>query len=444
MDFGISNQNLRTGVLPKSLEGRARCPQRAAVLSHTASLFGFCGIRRRAVFSAPERWGFAPFRQRARTTARTVSRFSSSSHRAGVGRRQVIRNSALAVFLAVQGSSLSAQVEPVFPGEHWEFRQPESVGLSQAKLDALRDPVGGRGCVVRYGYVAYSWGDPARSADIASAVKPVISTLLFFAVQEGKLTSVDAPVSEFEPRLKTLNQGKDVSITWRHFASQTSGYGLSEPPGVAYAYNDFALALYYDTLTQKVFTTNGTEVLRSRLAEPLKFEDHYSFSPFRRPDRDGRLAISTRDLARFGLLYLRQGKWRGQQLLQTNFVRMALHSPVLPNTPRTGGNEAEMLPGQRTLGGTRNITGAGPGYYSFNWWLNGTNSAGRRLFAHAPPDAYAAAGHGGIRVLFIVPSLELIVCWNDGQIEDFDESPGNPNTRMNQATHLACEAVTGP
>src|SRR6185436_14850677 len=101
------------------------------------------------------------------------------------------------------------------------------------------------------------------------------------------------------------------SIAWRHFASQTSGYGLIEKPGQAYSYNDFALALYYDTLTQKVFGTNGTEVLRTRLGEPLQFEDHYSFSAFNKADREGRLAISVRDFARFGLLYLRGGQWRG-------------------------------------------------------------------------------------------------------------------------------------
>src|SRR6185436_9428924 len=220
--------------------------------------------------------------------------------------------------------------------------------------DALREVVGGRGCVVRYGYMAYSWGDPAKSADVASAVKPVISTLLLFAVQEGKVAGVDSAVCEFEPRLKTLNQGKDGSITWRHFASQTSGYGLAEPPGQAYAYNDLALALYYDTLTQRVFKTNGTEVLRVRLAEPLHFEDPYTFSPFKRADRDGRLAISTRDFARFGLLYLRGGNWRGKQFLPKDVIQMALSSPVPARMPPTCGQEADMLPGQRTLGGTRN------------------------------------------------------------------------------------------
>lgn len=334
--------------------------------------------------------------------------------------------------------------EPVVPGAHWQTREPIQVGLSRPKLDALRDLVGGRGCVVRHGYLVYTWGDPSQSGDVASAVKPVISTLLFLAVQEGKLSSVDERVADVEPRLKTLNGGKDAGITWRHLASQTSGYGLAEPPGAAWAYNDSALALYYDTLTEKVFRTNGTELLRTRLAEPLQFEDRYTFDAFGRADRQGRLAISVRDFARFGLLYLRHGRWRDQQLLQPEFVRMALHNPISPLTPRTRGQEAAMLPGQRTLGGGRDQTPTGPGFYSFNWWLNGTNVAGQRLFVAAPPDAFAASGHGGKRVLFVVPSLDLIVSWNDSGIEDHDASPGNPKTKMNQAVHLLCESVAAP
>src|SRR5207249_2716618 len=144
--------------------------------------------------------------------------------------------------------------------------------------------------------------------------------------------------------------------------------------------NDYALALYYDTLTQKVFGTNGTEVLRTRLAEPLQFEDRYTFNAFGPGGRQGRLALSCRDFARFGLLYLRDGRWRDQELLKPEFIRLATHSPLPPDFPRTSGQPADMLPGQRTIGGTRNITPAGPGFYSFNWWLNGTNGAGKRLF----------------------------------------------------------------
>jgi len=290
--------------------------------------------------------------------------------------------------------------------------------------------------------MAYSWGDQSKSSDVASAFKPVLSTLLLIAVREGRLKSVDALVADFEPRLKTLNNGKDAAITWRHLASQMSGYGLAEPSGAAYSYNDFALTLYFEVLTQKVFKTNGTDVLRTRLAEPLQFEDDFTFNAFRRPDRDGRLALSVRDFARIGLLYLHNGQWRDRQLVKPEFIHMAINSPIPANTPLTSGREADMLPGQRSLGGGKTITRVGPGYYSFNWWLNRTNKAGQRLYVDAPPDTYVASGHGGKRTLWIIPSLDLIVCWNDSPIDDHDASPGNPNTKCNQAARLMVETLT--
>jgi hypothetical protein len=99
------------------------------------------------------------------------------------------------------------------------------------------------------------------------------------------------------------------------------------------------------------------------------------------------------------------------------------------------------LPGQRSLGGGKTITPVGPGYYSFNWWLNGKDAAGRRLFVDAPPGAFVAAGHGGRRMLWIVPSLDLVVCWNDARVDDHDASPGNRDTRCNQAARLMRLAV---
>lgn len=328
-----------------------------------------------------------------------------------------------------------------YPGEKWETQAPEAAGVSRVKLDALRDLAGGRGCVARRGYMVYTWGEQSRSADIASAVKPVISTLLFFAIQEGKLRSPDGLVSEFEPGLKTLNNGKDAGITWRHLASQTSGYGLAEPPGAAYSYNDYALALYYDALAGRVFRQSGTEVLKTRLANPLQFEDPYSFEAFGPDDRPGRLAISVRDLARFGLLCLRNGLWRGRQLLKPEFIRLATRSAIPGDTPLTTGGEAAMLPGQRTMGGGKTITRVGPGFYSFNWWVNGKDKEGRRLYVDAPEDAYVASGHGGRRTLWVIPSLDLVVAWNDSDVRDHDASPGNPQSKCNQAARLMKEAV---
>lgn len=343
--------------------------------------------------------------------------------------------------LAFLGFAGIGVAKDVFPAEHWETRLPEAVGLAADKLDQLRELVGGRGCVVRHGYLVYTWGEVAKSSDVASAFKPLLSTLMLIAVQEGKLPSVDSAVADFEPRLKTLNDGKDAAITWRHLASQTSGYGLAEKPGVAYAYNDYALALYYDTLMNRVYQLDGDAVLQSRLAGSLQFEDRHTFNAFGAKDRPGRLALSCRDFARFGLLYLRGGKWRDRQLLKPELVRLAIGSPLPPANPLTGGRDAAMLPDQRTVGGSKNITPVGPGYYSFNWWLNGTNQTGQRLFVDAPPDTFVASGHGGQRALWILPSLDLVVCWNDSGISDHDQSPGNPESKCNQAVRLMVAAV---
>jgi CubicO group peptidase (beta-lactamase class C family) len=323
--------------------------------------------------------------------------------------------------LALIGFKALADPAATFPRESWATASPEQVQLSPEKLRSLAQLAGGRGVVIRHGYLAYSWGDVAKPADVASAFKPVLSHLLLMAVQEKRIASPDDRVADFEPRLETLNGGKDAGITWRHLASQASGYGLSEAPGQAWAYNDYALALYYDTLTQNVFQSEGTDLLKTYLADELGFQDPYTFNAFGPKDRPGRLALSVRDFARFGLLYLRHGKWRDKQLLDPKLVKLALTSPVDKDLPQSAGKDADMLPRQRTIGGTKTITPKGPGQYSFNWWRNLPDKKNQPLFPALPQDAFIASGHGGKRRLSIIPRWDLIVSWNDAAFKELDD-----------------------
>jgi CubicO group peptidase (beta-lactamase class C family) len=331
----------------------------------------------------------------------------------------------------------SLAAETVFPGKSWTHCPPAEVQLSAGKLAAFSEHVAGRGCVVRHGRMAFTWGDQSRSYDVASAMKPVLSTMLFIAIEEGRLKGADERVADIEPRLLALNGGKDAAITWRHLGSQTSGYGLVEKPGDAWSYNDFALALYHDTLMEKVFKQAGLDVFRSRLLEPMQFEDAVSFDK----PRAGRLALSVRDFARFGLLCLHRGRWGERQLVSEKSFDAMLGSLVPASLPRTSGREAPMLEGQRSIGGSRNITPAGPGFYSFNWWLNKTNALGQRLYRELPHDTFIAAGHGGKRMLLVVPAWHMVVSWNDSVVDDHDNSPGDASTRANRATRLLREAV---
>jgi CubicO group peptidase (beta-lactamase class C family) len=318
----------------------------------------------------------------------------------------------------------------VFPGKNWDRRTPAEVGLDAAKLEALAKHVRGNGCVVRRGSLVFTWGDPPKSGDVASAFKPVLSTLLMIAIQEGKLKSADDLVADVEPRLKEINGGKDAGITWRHLASQTSAYGLAERPGEAYSYNDHALALYYDSLTRGVFKEEGTALLKKYFAGPLGFEDAHTFEAFGAKDRPGRLAVSVRDFARFGLMYLRGGRWGERQMVRKDLIEMAIKSPISAGTPLTIGKEAAMIPGQRTIGGTRNITPDGPGQYSFNWWVNGKDRRGELLYEDLPADAFVASGHGGVRQLTAVPSWDLVVCWNDSGMRRGDKGANRAAVRL--------------
>jgi CubicO group peptidase (beta-lactamase class C family) len=209
-------------------------------------------------------------------------------------------------------------------------------------------------------------------------------------------------------------------------ANQISCYGLAEAPGTAFAYNDWQMALLFDTLLTKVYgATHETvdEVLHTRLTDLIGCQDNPTFLAFGTGDRPGRLAISPRDFARFGLLYLRGGRWKDQQLLRPELVRMAVISSVPNSIPRAGNKAAEMIPGQRSIGSRRipdNQTDH-MGSYSWLWWINGVDREGRRHWPGAPPDAYGCFGHGGVRVMVVLPSLDLIVSWNDARVEDRDQ-----------------------
>ena len=333
----------------------------------------------------------------------------------------------LLVGLAIGGCVCSTgKLEVVYPGKDWSTRIPEDAGLDAAKLKALSEYAGGSGCVVRGGYMVYAWGDASRRQDVASAAKPVYTHFLIKAVEDGKIASLDERVIKWEARLNQTNKAlgyKDRAITWRHLANQTSCYGLTEEAGTAFAYNDWQMALFWDTLFQRVYGAGyekvDTDVLHPKLTDLIGCQDNPTFMAFGAGDRPGRLAISPRDFARFGLLYLRKGKWKDKQLISREHAVTAVTSPLPNSVPRTAGKAAEMILGQRSLG-SRNIPDNQcdhDGSYSWLWWVNGVGRDGRHRWPGAPVDTYGCFGHDGMRALVVMPSLDLIVSWNETQIK---------------------------
>lgn len=333
-----------------------------------------------------------------------------------------IRVIACASGLCDTTEAAASRHDGVYPGETWETREPAALGLDADRLREFAERVGGRGCVVRGGYLAYTWGDAARRGDVASAAKPWYTHFLLRALEEGRIPDLDQPVVEVVPELGEINRDlgfKDRRITWRHLATQTSCYGVSELPGTAYDYNDWQMALFWDALFLAVYgaTRDNVDatVLHPLLTDPIGCEDDPTFMAFGTGDRPGRLGVSPRDFARFGLLYLRGGRWRERQLISLEHARMAVTSPLPNSIPRTAGVAAEMIPGQRSIGSRRVPDDQTDhlGSYSWLWWTNGVSRTGERLWPSAPVDTYAALGHGGREGMIVMPSLDLIASWNE-------------------------------
>ncbi len=348
--------------------------------------------------------------------------------------------------LTVCARALSAD-SPVFPGKTWQEKSPDEVGMDAAKLKAFSQFVGGRGCVVRHGYLVYSWGDVSRRADVASAAKPFYAHFLLKALEDGKIDSLDEKAVKWEPRLAEINRPldfKDREITWRHFANQTSCYQLVERPGTAYAYNDWQMALFWDTLFLKVYKTNydsvDADVFHPLLTDPLQCEDQPTLMAFGKNNRPGRVGISVRDFARFGLLYLRKGNWNGRQLLGEKPAVMAVTSPLPNSIPRAGKEIAEMISGQRSMGSTSKPDNQTDhfGSYSWLWWTNGVDRHGTHMFPAAPEDLFGAFGHGGPRAMWVIPSLDLVVSYNDASMKHWTSGERNPTNEAMKLVVGAC------
>jgi len=326
-------------------------------------------------------------------------------------------------------------------GTTWETAEADAVGLDGATLQALGDLVGGAGVVIREGKLVHRWGYAHRPRYAASVKKSLISVLNLQAVERGLLQSIDDPVVNVEPRLRELNAGQDAAMTWRQLACMTSGYGLVEAPGEAYAYNDYAVALWYDSLMNGVYQEDGTKVLQRQLAEPLGFEDKVTFKGMGEDGPEPKLRISARDLARFGQMLLQKGVFQGKRIFSEAHWQAMVSSVVPVEMPLSSGKLTPMLPGARTMGGQLNISPIGPGRYTFHLWRNWKGPSGNLMLHDAPTDTLLASGKWGEAAIWIIPSLNMVVAWNDSEIDDHHLARFDPEAEMNLVARLIVRSV---
>lgn len=234
---------------------------------------------------------------------------------------------------------------------------PESQGVSSAALlelvNALDQQIEGMHSlmIVRHGEViAEGWWAPYGPDDnhvLYSLSKSFTSTAVGFAVAEGRL-SIDDEVLKFFPEdapaepagnLKAMRVRDLLTMTTGHQDEPSAAPDavsaksfLAQPvphlPGTHFKYNT-AATFMQSAIVQKVTGQTVLDYLRPRLFEPLGIEHPTWDTNFEGISLGGYgLRVRTEDIAKFGQLYLQQGKWRGKQLLPAEWVELATSRQV--------------------------------------------------------------------------------------------------------------------
>jgi CubicO group peptidase (beta-lactamase class C family) len=312
-------------------------------------------------------------------------------------------------------SSLTAgQTDKTFPATDWSrIDKPESAGYSSARLEALRAwlqsidttammvSVGGRSL--------FEYGDLSHLSYLASVRKSILAILYGKYVENGTI-ALDTTLREMEftdvggLKPEELEATIEDLLTARsgvyHPASNGGDDTASAPPrgsqthGRYFLYNNWdfnAAGAAFEKLTGREIY----DALETDLARPIGMQD-FDRSAQRKSgntERSQYLAyhiwLSTRDMARVGLLMLRDGNWNGQQVVSRDWVRRisSLVTPLNEMNP----------PYQRSLG-----TGIRWGY-GYLWWVWDAPSSPGPF-----EGAFTGRGAGG-QFITVLPALDLVV-----------------------------------
>lgn len=334
----------------------------------------------------------------------------------------------------------------IFPRDTWQRATPESQGINPAglheALDYLHANSSGVGTdetvIVRNGYLIWEGPDANNVHEIYSCTKTFTSTVLGLLVAK-RVLSVDDYATKYFPSLAD-QYPEYAKIRLSHLATMTSGYDSIRgdgwrfyetnrskhheyvlsfttpgpplfPAGTSFKYHDPAVHILGYILT-KASGQSLEQIFTKWIANQIRMKQftwsNYGYrdgvlfnNPAGTPGKNqGGIYSSPRDLARYGLLYLNKGNWKGKQILDASFVERATSTQV-PADVKTKYFD---------------LTGR----YGFFWWTNGITADGTRPWPSAPAKTFAAHG-AGRNFIFVMPEWSLVIVrlspTPDGRVE---------------------------
>jgi CubicO group peptidase (beta-lactamase class C family) len=317
----------------------------------------------------------------------------------------------------------TAPATMLFPAENWLDATPEEVGVHpnglHHALNYWHVHSGTNGVdevvMVRRGVVFHRGAEAGRAHNVWSVTKSFTSTALGLLVADSA-ASLGTRAMDLEPALSELYP----DVTLRDFTTMTSGYDAAgrnrwgaasqdwsatpyvpgqplSAPGTKFAYWDEAQMMFGRLLTRAakrdLLDLLGERVFRQIGLSVADWTTEGEVDGL--PIRNGctGLQLNALNLARFGHLFLNEGRWAGRQIIASEWVHAATRAQVSSNLP---------------VADTDRRDAVGSGVYGFNWWVNGRGADGTRLLPDAPPGTYYAAGLNH-NLCVVIPEWDMVI-----------------------------------
>jgi len=305
--------------------------------------------------------------------------------------------------------------DPIDDSSDWRFSTPEEQGMDSqviaSGLEELESHHIYSFLIIRNDTIVteeyFNGGARSRSSNVFSTSKSMLSALVGIALSEGHLEHLDQAAAEFLPHLfASLDDPFKSRVTLRQLLTMTSGLQWSESgdPETVFDTTDWVEAWWRFPMAQRsgagfnyntgmthtmsaILTsqtgTSTCEYATTHLFEPLGITvEHWSRDPLGVFMGGSHLFITPREMAKFGLLYLHQGKWQGEQIVPQNWVEESL---------------------------TRQLEAYASGDYEYGygyWWLLPTLATDDP--GQDPYTIKAAVGFGTQRI-YLIPELDIVI-----------------------------------
>ncbi|MFC2099257.1 serine hydrolase domain-containing protein [Candidatus Bipolaricaulota bacterium] len=304
-------------------------------------------------------------------------------------------------------------------GGDWEVSTPEAEGLNPllvaelyynaAQMETLRGLlVIMNGRLIAEGY--FNDGSIDQTARLQSVTKSFTSALAGIALEQGLLTSVDQKMLDFFPEVAgEITDPRKAEITIRQMLQMRAGYPWEEThadlwagllsghypplieafpliadPGTAFHYSNLT-SNWLGIIVDRASGVNLKGYAEEHLFAPLGIEPgEWGMDAEGHNNGCGDLHLTARDAAKFGLLYLNDGEYEGDQIVPAEWVRDSLQSYTQDAFTEIAGKRIGRY--FRDIG------------YGYQWW---SATVGDYHVDYA-------SGHGG-QLIVLLDALDMVI-----------------------------------